>query len=239
MIDIHSHLLYEIDDGPSKIEDSERMLSEAEKIGINHIICTAHYHENLFQPDEIMDRIHTLSVVAGNLDIRLYPGYEVFIDSVNESNLHKVVSLTLAGSRFMLVEFPLNKLSDGGLEMLSLLRKRGIVPIIAHPERCKVFYEDFTALEGLFKSGCLMQVDAASIIGVYGKLVKRFSLELIKKGMVHFVASNAHFPEDYSARYEKAYDAVNRLKGEWYAYMVFNSNPKRVLENSELFQKLL
>ncbi|MCX7710982.1 MAG: phosphoesterase, partial [Clostridia bacterium] len=157
-------------------------------------------------------------------------GYEVYASTLNYKNLNKVNCLTLGQSRYLLVEFPFSEFPEHGCEMLYELYLRGIVPIISHPERCHLFRDNFQLIDSLLESGCLLQVDAASIIGVYGWGTKNFAKKLIKENKVHFVASNAHFSEDYREWFLQARKKIIHIAGVEQANLLFNGNADRILK---------
>lgn len=232
MIDIHSHVVYDVDDGPSKIEDSIRMISEAEKLGIKEIISTLHFHENIYNLEKSVERFQKLSHRAIDFGIKLYLGYEIFINSIKIENLNRIEALTLQKSKYLLIEFPYFEFFPQYLELLYLVQQRNLIPIIAHPERCRYFIENVNVLDSFLEGGCMAQVDAASILGTYGRHSRNLAKYLIKNKKASFVASNAHFADDYSDWYKKAYAKVKKWAGEDYSYMVFSANGREIIESS-------
>ncbi|MCX7920944.1 MAG: phosphoesterase [Clostridia bacterium] len=233
MIDIHSHLIYGVDDGPSTIDESLRMVEAAAKQDVKVIIATPHFQENIFENDKLVDNFYELVYKTSDYGVDLKMGYEVFINPFIPDILKGKKSLTLNESRYMLLEMPFDDIPIYSYETIYKLQLERIIPIIAHPERNRTFLKNFDTFTSFIERGCLVQLDAASIVGVYGKSVKNFAKKLIKSNMAQFVASDAHFARDYTNWYKKAYQKVRKWAGEEYADKLFYRNSKFILDNIE------
>ena len=233
MIDIHSHIIHGVDDGPSNIEQSLWMVEEAEKLGIQIVIATPHYQENVFEADRVKENYQELLFRARDYDVVIKTGYEVFINPFNPVIAAGVGRLTLAKTRQMLFDLPFNVKPAYCFDVFGKLRLENIIPVIAHPERNRNFLNNYKGLVNFIKAGCMIQVDAASIAGVYGIRVKEFSKQLIAYNFVDMVASNAHYAEDYARWYMEAYQNVIRWAGQYYAHNLFYKNAKSMLDGQE------
>lgn len=233
MIDLHSHIIHGVDDGPSSIEQSIKMVAEAEKLGIQLIVATPHYHENIFDAEKVEENFQELLYKTSDFDVAIKIGFEVFLNPFQPVLTKVKKRFTLARTEYMLFEFPLNASPIHCLDIIKKLKAEKIVPIIAHPERNRNFLNNFSTLVSLIKAGCLIQVDAASIAGIYGKKVKEFSKKLIKLNFADLVASNAHYASDYSEWYMEAYKNVIQWAGQDSAYKLFAQNAKNMLEGIE------
>lgn len=229
MIDIHCHIIHNVDDGPSKIEDSMRMISEAAKLGIQSIVTTPHYNKNVYNSEKVVDNFNEIKLKSKNLGIELFLGYEVFLSTSLSEIISEKSKYTLNNSKYLLFELPLKILPIGINDTIQKLHCEGLVPIIAHPERNKYFVRYIDNFIGLIASHCLVQLDAPSIAGAYGFTVKSFAKKLIKLNLVNFVASDAHKPEDYCEWYQKAFKNVKNWAGEEYCKMVFHNNQNAML----------
>jgi protein-tyrosine phosphatase len=229
MIDIHSHIIYGVDDGPSSIKESIRMVLEAEELGIREIVATPHFQGNLFDCEKALENFQELVMRTIDCGIKLHMGYEVFLDIEIAARIKAKEKITINDSKYLLFELPFDNVPHYSYEMLYKLHLEGIVPIIAHPERNRKFVRDFGSFAGLVEKGCLVQIDAASILGVYGSEIKSFAKKLITHNIVHFVASDAHCVNDYKDWYLAAYRKVIRWAGEEYARGLFSRNPQKVL----------
>ena len=230
MIDIHSHLIFGVDDGPAKLEESLKMASEAKKAGIDAIIATPHFQKHIYETDNIMDNFLELKHRVLDLGLDLLLGYEVFINPFFSDRIEVKADLTLGGSGFMLLELPYNAPPEAGYEIMLKLQSKGFIPIIAHPERNRIFLKSYDSFLRLTALGCMVQVDAASILGVYGNHSKRFVKRLLDANLVDFVASDAHCPNDYKERYLQAYNEFSRFADTEYVDKLFNGNAEKVLE---------
>lgn len=233
MIDIHCHIIHGVDDGPSTIEQSLRMVEEAEKLGIGVIIATPHYHENVYEADRVKENYQELLFRAQAYEVAIKIGFEVFINPFDPVISTSIGRLTLGRTRHMLFEFPFGVKLAHCFEAINKLKLENIVPVIAHPERNRNFLNNFKGLVAFIKAGCMIQVDAASIAGVYGIRVKEFAKQLVKMNFVDMVASNAHYADDYSDWYLEAYNNVIRWAGQYYAHKLFYRNAKNMLDGLE------
>jgi protein-tyrosine phosphatase len=233
MIDIHSHIIFGVDDGPSNMEQSTAMICHAEKAGIEAIVATPHSHEPLFDNERLTDNYQELLYRIRSCNISLKLGYEVFINPAVQVADWKNMELTLDGSRYLLFELPFNASPRDGFDLLHAFRLKDIIPIIAHPERNRNFLHNFNELSGYLNAGCMIQIDAASVLGVYGRDVREYVKRLVKLNQVDFVASNAHCPEDYANWYRKAFNEVSKWTGDENARRLFKSNAQGILKREE------
>ena len=229
MIDIHCHIIYNVDDGAKNIEDSMRMVSEAARLGIQSIIATPHYNKSIFIYEKVLENFTQLKLKSKSLGIELFLGYEIFLCTSLSDIFSGKRKYTLNNSSYLLFELPFDIMPIGLSSTIQKLYCQGLIPIIAHPERNKYFLRDMDSFIDLIASHCLVQLDAASIAGANGFNVKRFSKKLIKKNLVNFVASDAHRPEDYSEWYQKAVKNVKNWAGEEYCRRVFGQNQSVIL----------
>lgn len=231
MIDIHSHIIFGVDDGPSTIEESLNMLSEATKAGIKIIVATPHFKKEIYDNKLIVENYNKLVKDSTDFDISIFLGYEVQINPCIPGMLQDKKLLTLNNSGYLLLELPFDSIPIYIYEAIFQLQLLEITVVIAHPERNNSFLKSFDSLLGLIERGCLIQVDAASIIGIHGRHVKDFTKKLVKLKLVHFVASDAHSAKDYTQWYLKAYKLVKKWAGEGYADKLFTKNATAVVQN--------
>jgi protein-tyrosine phosphatase len=143
MIDIHAHLIFGVDDGPTCIEESVEMANEAKKAGIDIIIATPHVQTHIYEANQIIENFLNLRPRVACLGINLYLGYEVFLNPFFTERIDAYTNLTLANSGYMLVELPYNASPDSGYEIIRGLRSRNIIPVLAHPERNRNFTRNY------------------------------------------------------------------------------------------------
>ncbi len=209
------------------------MLEAAEKAGIKTIIATPHSHEKLFCTDRLNENYQEVLYRLHEYDINLKLGFEVFMDPSAPLTVNELKRLTIEGTRYLVVEFPFNCLPERGLEVLLASQLGETTPIIAHPERNRNFLKDNKIISEYIKAGCMIQVDAASITGIYGRNTRDYVKELIRCNMVAFVASNAHYAEDYENWFQPAFRQVSKWVGEENARKLFERNAENIL-NCEL-----
>jgi protein-tyrosine phosphatase len=230
MIDIHSHIIHGVDDGPTNIEQSINMVAEAEKLGIREIIATPHYHEAIFELERVEENFQELLERTQNYDVNISLGCELFLSTVNTFNSRIRNRTKKSRTGRLMIEFPYNANYSDCIHIVGKLKQENITPILAHPERNRNFHHEYGGLIVLAKAGCLIQVDAASIVGTYGIRVKEFAKSLIQMNIADLVASNAHCPSDYSQWYMAAYNNVIQWAGQERASMMFSQNAKSLIE---------
>lgn len=234
-IDIHSHILPQLDDGAEDFEMSVKMLRMAEKNGICKIILTPHnkpMHHNA-SPETIQKVIQKLEkeISRSNVQIRLYAGNEIYYRSDILELLEEGRVCTMAGSSYVLVEF--NPMEDfehirrGLYKVLS----GGYRPIIAHIERYRNVCVKEEKVEELIEMGCYVQVNAGSIMGQYGIGTKNVAKRLLKEGLVHFVATDAHDTDRRKPDLAECVRCISRKYGDAFVKKLVYENPVHVIEN--------
>jgi protein-tyrosine phosphatase len=197
MIDLHCHVLAGIDDGPPTIEDSVAIATAAAAAGTRTLVATSHVSW------EYPNRAAGLSRLRGELALRLrrdgvpieiVAGAEIAITHVADLSPQELSRLTLGAGRWLLIEPPFTLASAGIDTVIASLQGRGYGVVLAHPERCIALARDRPMLERLVASGVLTSVTAGSLVGRFGRDVRRFALELVEAGLAHNVASDAHDP---------------------------------------------
>lgn len=229
MIDIHSHIVFGVDDGSANMKESVQMLKMAKRLGIEAIFATPHYYQGLFNRDKAVKNFQELKKRSSNMGVELYLGSETLISSDLPEIISTNKDLTLNGTKYLLLDLPLDSVPQYTCNILFRLHLLGIVPIIAHPERNKCFLSNSQSFVDIAGRGALIQVDTASVIGIYGYSVQKFAKNLIKQRLVHFVASDAHNVNDYVDRYLEAYDQILGWSDRTYADAVFHENAKVAL----------
>jgi len=197
MIDLHSHIMYGVDDGVRTIEGSLILLRKASLNGITDIVLTPHYIKDTDYDIDNLEKKRRLEILKEELrktkiDINLYLGNEVYIDDDITSLIENGNIATINNSRYVLMELPLNQEFPFLEEVLNKLKKRNLRPIIAHPERYVIYYNDYDFFDNLIKSGCLFQCNIGSLYGDYGRNSKKMLIGLLKRDMVHFFGSDVH-----------------------------------------------
>jgi protein-tyrosine phosphatase len=235
MIDIHSHVLPDLDDGAKSLDEAVEMLRIAERAGTTDLVATPHANlEFRFQPEAISRKIAALQAAAG-LSVRLHRGcdFHLYFDNIQDA-LANPSKYTINGKSYLLVEFPDLLIAKTTPEVFARLREAGMVPIITHPERNFLLHHRLDDLQSWIELGCLVQVTAQSLLGRFGREARCVGQQLMKRGMVHFIASDAHDAGDRTPRLGEAYRYVAKYFGEETAQALFVTNPRAVLSGDAL-----
>lgn len=234
-IDIHSHLLPGIDDGARDTETSMEMFRIAEKNGIREMILTPHYkpmHHNA-SPDTVQRLIRKMEekLAEEGINIRLHPGNEIYYHSEAISQALEGNLCTLAGSSYVLVEFnPMDEfeyIRNGLYQFLA----EGFRPILAHVERYRCMTGKADRAEDLIGMGAYIQVNAGSIMGQYGLQTRLFTRGLLKKDLVHFVATDAHDTGNRAPELKECARFLTKKFGEDYTEELLYDHPMKILQN--------
>ncbi len=233
-IDIHSHILPGFDDGVSSYEEAIEVLRIAYQDGVSHIVATPHHVTGIMyqNPDEIISAIQKLQLKIDDLGIpiKIFPGMEIRIcselpDWVETEEVLKIDCST----DYILVEFPFLELPSYASQICFDLRLMGLKPVIAHPERNSDIIKNPLLLEEFVNMDCLIQLTSSSIIGKEGRSAQKISFDLIKAGLAHIVASDAHAPHHRVPNFSQAYKEVIKQAGREYTDELFFVNPARIL----------
>jgi lipopolysaccharide/colanic/teichoic acid biosynthesis glycosyltransferase/tyrosine-protein phosphatase YwqE len=238
MKDIHSHILYGIDDGSNSLKESIEILKKASNNGVTDIVLTPHYiKESIYTADnktknKLLKELKK-ELKNNNININLYLGNEVYIDKNITKHLKNDIS-TINNSKYILIELPLNNKSLILDEVLYELKKANLIPIIAHPERYINYYKDYDFFDNLLKKGCLFQANIGSLYGIYGKKAKKMLKGLLKRKMIHFFGSDIHHQrsEIYKKNIKK--DLLKIVKDKRLVEDLLINNTEKVLNNKKI-----
>ena len=238
MIDIHTHIIYAVDDGSDTIEESVAILKAASLNGVTDIILTPHYIEsNEYNKKQVYENFEMLKKEAEKQDItiKLHLGNEVAIYGNISELLEKGEITSLANSRYMLIEFPMNTDVTYVLDIIYEMKIKGIVPIIAHPERCECFRIHYDRIREAVEEGALIQCNTGSLMGTYGNTAKKIVKKLLKERLVHFLATDTHSIKNN--RYQNLHKVeaeVEKLVGLYEKNKLFVYNARNILINENI-----
>lgn len=238
-IDIHNHIIPYIDDGSDNITTTKAMLQIASDEGIGKIIATPHfiYGDVNNTAEHIIESGVESTNVAREKGIELMFGSEVFICPELCSLVQDGTVCRLNNSRYILIELPMLSVPDYTTDILFNLQLMGYVPILAHPERNKVFQNNRDQLFKFVERGILAQINATSITKLYGKDVQKIAMKFIESGLAHFIASDAHTNRGRAPRMARAYDIITGEFGKELANSLFIENGQAVIDNREIVVK--
>ena len=235
MIDFHNHILPNIDDGSKSLDISLKMLESASQQGIREVVNTVHFQHPKVEMEDISysrikNKLQNLQneLNKNNIDIKLHSGAEVFF----LPNLLKLKDNPLAtfdNGKYMLIEFPSLQIPQIQRQQLFDLKLSGVTPIIAHPERYKNVQDDVSMVSDWLEAGCIIQVDAGSILGGLGSKSKKVAEEIVKNGWCQIIGSDSHNSTNRNFCLKEALHLSKKWIGDIAGNMV-NENPKAVLE---------
>lgn len=230
MVDIHSHIVYGVDDGAQTIEDSLAMLEMAAECGTTDIVATPHSdNKYTYYPELIAERIEELQRAMGDR-IRIHRGCDFHLHFDNIRNCETDRSrFTINGERYLMVEFSEISIPKGMSNVFHDMLRRGITPVVTHPERNALLMARVNEMVEWVRSGCLMQVTGMSLTGGFGKKAEEAAKKLMRQRLVHFVASDAHDIEFRPPDLRDAWDLVASDYGEDTAELLFKTNPRMTL----------
>ncbi len=194
MIDLHSHVLAGIDDGPETVDGSQAMLAAAAEAGIQTMVATPHVSSRY--RNDASTIVDAAARLAAERDPAQAPevlvGAEVAATRIPELDHGELPALCLGSGPWMLVEPPFASVLTGLDTTIGELHGLGCRVLLAHPERCQAFRRDPAQLEALIDGGVLASLTSGSLIGRFGGEAKRMALALLDAGLAHNVASDAH-----------------------------------------------
>ena len=238
MIDFHSHIVYDVDDGAKSIEQSMQILKRAEQAGFSKIILTPHYMEDYYEVpvEEIAERIEILKQKCQEeqIKVELYQANEIYITNHMVDYIQENKACTIHHSQYVLFELPMNEEPQNLLEVIYQLLENGKIPIIAHPERYTYIQKDPNKLFELVEQGVLFQTNYGSIIGQYGKEIQKTAKLLIEHNFIHFLGSDVHH-EGYI--YEKIPEIKQNLRkiiSNEKIEELTTKNAEKVLQNEKI-----
>jgi len=235
MIDLHCHLLPGIDDGPKSIEESLAMARHAANAGITKIVTTPHitpgrYDNSLASIQPVFEKLKATIKeraipieISFAAEIRFDP---IIIDMVN-NNILPILG-EYEGERIILLEFPHSHIPPGCEELIQWLADKGVRVLIAHPERNGSVLANIEKITSLIKMGCLLQITAGALTGVFKDGPRQCAVELLKRGWVSIIASDAHNIHTRCPELEPARQAAAKIVGEEEASDMVISRPASI-----------
>ena len=197
LYDLHAHILPGVDDGAKTEDDTLRMARAAAESGTRVMLATPHRRDvtarsSVDYVGGLLNRMNGRIAELG-IDLALRQGMENHLDLDLPDEISSGRALHINGSRYMLVEMPFFGRPNYVEQVLFQLQVMGVTPVLAHPERIEAFQRDVGLLEAFVERGMVSQVTSGSVVGHFGKRVRRFTHSLLRKGLVHVLASDTHF----------------------------------------------
>jgi len=235
MIDTHLHILPGVDDGPETIQESLALARALVQEGIHSAIVTPHYNDEFPQRSaaEIQDRVNELQqeLEHSNIPLRLFVGHEALIKPGLIEDLQTGRLATLNHSRYLLLELWYSTWLPETERVIFELQAYGIVPIIAHPERYRAIQKDPARLTALVRQGVLTQLTASSLIGMQGNTARHSAEVLLKRGLIHCIASDAHGLQRRPPGVLLGLQRASALLGQAHVYQMTEICPATIVNN--------
>jgi protein-tyrosine phosphatase len=239
LIDLHSHILPDIDDGARSMDMSLDMARQAVENGITHMVCTPHIHagyfDNTFKAIEQAYILLKARLDSEQIPLQLSFGAEVRVsEQIPSWILHNEIPFIgkFASRKVLLLEMPHSHVPVGIEMLIKWLLENNIQPLIAHPERNRELLADNGKFEWLRRTNVIFQLTAGALVGRFGAKVNEFALKLIQERKIQVVASDTHNLTKRPNDMAKAYEVVAMLN-EDYAKEVFYSRPASIVIRSD------
>ncbi|MBZ2148996.1 tyrosine protein phosphatase [Streptococcus gordonii] len=240
MIDIHSHIVFDVDDGPKTIEDSRALLEESYRQGVRTIISTSHRRKGMFETPEakIEENFKQVQELAKEIadDLTILYGAEIYYTSDILDKLEQEKIPRLADSQYALIEFSMITPYKEIHTALSNVLRLGVTPVVAHIERYHCLENDEKKVRDLINMGCYTQINSSSVLkpklfGDTYKFMKKRAQFFLEKDLVHFVASDMHNLDPRPPYMQEAYQIISKKYGESHAEQLFRNNQELLLRS--------
>ena len=235
MIDLHCHILSGLDDGAKSVEDSLAMAEMAIADGITHVVATPHSSsEYRFDFAAVQRAAAELRRAVGDR-LKIATGCDFHLNPENIAELKRnAAPFCVHQKTFLLVEFNEFAIPPGASHTLYEIQLAGLRPIITHPERNGIIRSQPERLEKWIRNGCYAQVTGGALLGKFGPGAQQTAEDWIARGLIHFVASDAHNVTGRPQKLREAYEAVREKFGEEKARALFVENPLAAFEGQPL-----
>jgi protein-tyrosine phosphatase len=230
MIDIHSHVLADLDDGARTFDESVAMARMAAAAGTTDIVASPHSNDEFrFDPLRVETKIAELQAAVGDSPVIHYGcDFHLNLENIQDA-LSSPGKYSIDHRGYLLVEFSDHLIPKTTTDIFAALIASGMRPVITHPERNPLLRERLGGLEEWISQGCLVQVTAQSLLGNFGRRAKAAADTMMHRGLVHVLASDAHDLKHRPPLLRPAYDHVTEHYGRETAARLCVENPQSIL----------
>ena len=237
MIDVHAHILPGIDDGPDNWSESITLCKALVADGITDVVATPHqlgrFGNESADPIRVLVEEVNQRLGDGNIQLTVHSGGEVRLDERIESLLEADKILTLANSKYLLLEL-LPEVAVNISLLIKHLVSKGVIPIIAHIERYPYYIRRPESASVLAEAGAFFQVTASSLVGSFGRSVSASAWHFLAGGNVVVVASDCHDNDYRSPQMTQAFEMIKNNINVNIASLLCDENPRRIVESKPL-----
>ena len=234
MVDIHCHILPKIDDGSRSMGESIAMARMAKICGVDKLAATPHFNgteQSLEMLPGIMSRVRRLrqELQRQNISLEIVPGAEILCLPETLDLARRELLPTLGGSRYLLVEFYFDLPGEEMNHLISGLQEMEYIPVLAHPERYEAIQKNPELAWRWFDQGNIIQLNKGSVMGAFGPAPERCAHELLRRGTVHVIASDAHGADSRTTELGRLRAWAEENLGRTYADVLLRRNPGLIL----------
>ncbi len=238
MIDFHTHILPNVDDGAKSTQEALELLKEAKKTGFDTVILTSHYIQNHFEVN-VKDRTKLLESIKAmlkenkiNMDLVL--GNEMYFSDLINEFIKSCDACSINNTKYVLFELPFNIKPNNLYDVIYSMLQNKFIPILAHPERYSFVWKNPNLVKDLIEKGVLIQSNFGSFIGQYGKKAQILVKKLLKNDMIHFLGTDAHRIGTIYSQMPEILSKLKKYIGKEKLELLTETNPRLVLENKDI-----
>lgn len=227
MVDIHSHLLFRIDDGAKNIEESLEMLKMAYKNGYTDIVCSSHFFVDKFENENYNKNFQLLNerIKKEKIDVRIYKGNEAALQPEILKKLN--IINTINNSDYILIELKSGIIYQACVNFIKKLQSMGYKPILAHIERYRQL--SLNEIISLYNMGVILQMN----IRTAGSMNRQIR-ELIERKYIEVVATDSHNITRRNYDVEKYLKELRKITGDEYFKILTETNPRKIINNQDI-----
>lgn len=239
MVDIHSHILPGLDDGAETLDDAVQMAEMAVASEIYHMTATSHGNIYPYTLDEYRKSFEQLQgvLIERGIPLKLYPGMEIFLNEDVFVRLDKGELLKLNKTDYLLVEVDFEEWTANVVRWIQKLQDQGYRIVLAHPERYIFLQKDPELAYYLEEQGCILQVNAGSIAGDFGRSCESLAWQFLRDGIVGAVATDTHDSKYRSPDIRNVVRLLTEELGSAETKLLLSENPSRILKGYKILHR--
>ena len=237
MIDIHLHILPEVDDGARTMEESIEMAQIALESGVNRVIATSHcnhpFRSRRYSTEQLAKRMASFrkELEKHGIPLKVYEGMEIYVDDNTDDLIREGKLFGLNHGKYYLLEFPFDAKPSWIDERLDEIASPEVIPLIAHVERYECAQKNPQLIYRWLQGGCEIQVNQGSIFGQFGRAAQKTAVTALENGLITCIASDAHDTGERSPWMKDIADYIKKYYNYKIASLLLNEYPERILNS--------